>query len=226
MNRFQKVLRALKWQRQIRAAVSTQLSLIEGGATFALGGLTSEEGARVCELVREASAFRGPIVEFGTLFGLTTRLMAGAKSEGQAIISVDNFCWNPFGLTPRLHEQFTRRILVTELARGEVDLHATDSETFRHNYRGATPALVFFDADHSYAAVRDEIEWAKAEGVPLICGHDYGNARFGVTRAVDEALPGGVQVCGMVWSWRKAGGASVARADRDGAENSGSLRGE
>ena len=76
-----------------------------------------------------------------------------------------------------------------------------DSECFRKNYRGTCPSLVFLDADHSYAAVRDEIAWAKALGVPMICGHDYGNARFGVTRAVDEAFHEGVQVTGMVWAW-------------------------
>jgi hypothetical protein len=63
------------------------------------------------------------------------------------------------------------------------------------------PALVFLDADHSYAAVRDEIAWAKSLSVPVIAGHDYGNPRFGVTRAVNEAFPEGVAVHGTVWAW-------------------------
>jgi hypothetical protein len=36
---------------------------------------------------------------------------------------------------------------------------------------------------------------------PVIAGHDYGNPRFGVTRAVDEAFPEGVAVHGTVWAW-------------------------
>jgi hypothetical protein len=63
---------------------------------------------------------------------------------------------------------------------------------------------VFLDADHSYAAVRDEIAWARGLGVPLIAGHDYGVAKFGVTRAVEEAFsPGSVTVGGTVWSWER-----------------------
>ncbi len=64
--------------------------------------------------------------------------------------------------------------------------------------------MVFLDADHSYAAVRDEIAWAKRIGVVIIAGHDYGNERFGVTLAVDEAFEKGggrLTVRGMVWAW-------------------------
>ena len=75
-----------------------------------------------------------------------------------------------------------------------------DSSSFRKNYVGPAPSMVFLDADHSYEAVRDEIAWAKKLGVRLVCGHDYGNPRFGVTRAVDEAFPEGVQIRGTVWS--------------------------
>jgi hypothetical protein len=201
MCRLKKLVKMIKWQRQIRAMISTQLSVLEDPALFALGGLTEEESEAVFGLVKRASTFSGPIIEFGTLFGLTTRLMALAKRPDQELLTLDNFCWNPFGLTPALHEQFTRRILQSELSDAQVKLVVEDSACFRKNYMGTCPSLVFLDADHSYAAVRDEIAWAKALGVPMICGHDYGNTRFGVTRAVDEAFPDGVQVTGMVWAW-------------------------
>ena len=205
MHRLKKLLKVLKWQRRIRAAVSTQLALLENPSLFALGGLTDEEGFRVIELLHDAAGFSGPIVEFGTLFGLTTRLIA-ENGNGQPVITVDNFCWNPFGLTPALHESFTRRVLVGELASKRVSLYMGDSASFRATYTGEVPALVFLDADHSYEAVRDEIAWAKGLGVPLISGHDYKNLRFGVTRAVDEAFPDGVQVRGSVWSSRQGEG--------------------
>jgi hypothetical protein len=204
MHKLKQLWTALKWQREVRAAVSTQLTLLENPTVFALGGLTEEEEQAVRSLVRAGGREGGPVVEFGTLFGLTTRLLAEAAPAGVTVLTVDNFCWNPFGLPPALHETFTRKILRGELAAGTVTLYAGDSEAFRRTYRGPRPAMVFLDADHSYEAVRDEIAWAKGLGVPLICGHDYGNPRFGVTRAVDEAFPDGVDVCGSVWAGRSS----------------------
>ena len=122
---------------------------------------------------------------------------------GRTVITVDNFCWNPLALPRELHELLARRILRSEIAAGRVVLEVVDSAAFRGGYRGPTPALVFLDADHAYEPVRDEIAWAKSLGVPIICGHDYGVAEFGVSRAVDEAFPGGVEVRGTVWSWER-----------------------
>lgn len=201
-HKFRQMFRALKWHRQVRQAVSTQLELLEAPSLFALGGLTDEEERALAALVVEAGAQPGPVIEFGTLFGLTTRLIAAAAAPSQRVITVDNFCWNPFGLPPALHEAFARKVLRGELASGRVELIAATSEAFRAAYAGAVPALVFLDADHSYAAVREEIAWARRLGVPLIAGHDYGNQRFGVTRAVDEALGEGIVVHGSLWAWR------------------------
>ena len=47
--------------------------------------------------------------------------------------------------------------------------------------------------------------WAKSLGVKIICGHDYANAYFGVTRAVDEAFPQGVETAGMCWKAKIVG---------------------
>lgn len=49
--------------------------------------------------------------------------------------------------------------------------------------------FAFIDADHSYEAVAADIESWRHTLKPggLLCGHDYGDRRFGVTRAVDEA---------------------------------------
>lgn len=194
--------RALKWQRQVRQAVSTQLELLEAPSLFALGGLTDEEEAALQALVAEEAARPGPVIEFGTLFGLTTRLLAAAAGPAQRVLTVDNFCWNPFGLPPALHEAFARKVLRSELESGRVEFVVAPSEVFRASYAGPAPALVFLDADHSYAAVRDEIAWAKSVGAAVIAGHDYGNPRFGVTRAVDEAFSQQVTVRGMLWAWR------------------------
>ena len=204
LHKLAQLKKALRWHRQVRQAVSTQLSLLDDPDTSVLGTLTAADEARLEALVREAGRHSGPIVELGTLFGLTTRLIASVARADQPVITVDNFSWNPFGLPPAMHEAFARKVLRTELASGRVDMHAATSAGFRRDYRGPVPALLFIDADHSFAAVRDEIAWARALGVPIICGHDYGVARFGVTCAVDEAFGReGVRIGGTVWSWER-----------------------
>ena len=202
-HKCRQLFRAIKWQRQVRQAVSTQLALLEAPSLFALGGLTDEEETALSEIVAGVSALPGPVIEFGTLFGLTTRLVAAAAGPSQRVITVDNFCWNPFGLPPSLHESFARKVLRSELTSGRVELAVASSEAFRTAYAGPDPAIVFLDADHSNAAVRDEIAWAKSVGAAVIAGHDYGNKRFGVTRAVDEAFTAGaVHVRGSLWAWK------------------------
>ena len=190
-----KLARLWKWRRQVRAALGSLTSLYEeDGVADALGGLTAEETAGLVSWLPA----RGTVVEFGTLFGLTTIELARRSAPDVKIVTVDIFCWNPFGLPPEKHEAFTRRILAPWTESGKVTLVKADSSAFRASVT-EPPALVFLDADHSYEAVRDEIAWAKAVGVKTICGHDYGNPLFGVTKAVDEAFPGGVETAGMCW---------------------------
>ena len=202
MNRLKKIFKLLKYQREFRAALSTQLTVIEEGEDFALGGLTEIEEVAVVGLVKKASVYQGPILEFGTLFGITSKLIASVAGAGQRVITIDNFCWNPFGLPPELHEMFTRKILRIELGSKKLELVVSGSDVYRATYSGEVPAMIFLDADHSYSAVKEEIQWAKSLCAPLICGHDYGNERFGVTQAVDEEFPDGVEYSGMVW-WKE-----------------------
>lgn len=205
-HKIRQFYRAIKWHRQIRQAVSTQITLLESPSVFALGGLTDLEENALAELVASTSASSGPVIEFGTLFGLTTRLLATSARPDQRVITIDNFSWNPFGLPPEIHEKMARKVLRTELSSGRVELFVASIAEFRSSYNGAAPALVFLDADHSYAAVHDEIVWAKKVGTAVIAGHDYGHKRYGVTRAVDEMfVPGSVQIRGSLWAWKAAG---------------------
>ena len=198
----------LVWKHrwEVRAAVGRQVSLLEGdGVAEALGSLTAEELDGLRKWMAGVPA-GGVVVEVGTLFGLTTIDLARRAPTGVKILTVDNFSWNPFGLPPKHHEAFTRRILAPWIEEGRIELIHADSDDYRARFKALdasrnqkAPHMVFFDADHSYEAVRDEIAWAKALGVKTICGHDYGNPLFGVTRAVDEAFPGGVETAGMCW---------------------------
>lgn len=190
-----KIAKLWKWRREVRAALGCLTSLYEGdGVSDALGGLTKEETAGLVSWLPA----HGTVIEFGTLFGLTTIELARNAPVDVKIVTVDNFSWNPFGLPSVKHEEFTRRILAPWIESGKVQLINADSAEFRASLK-ELPSMVFFDADHRYEAVRDEIAWATKIGVKVISGHDYGNVRFGVTRAVDEAFPEGIITAGMCW---------------------------
>ncbi len=192
---FRRIKALFKGRKGVRTALSTLSYLYDDGsdALDALGGLTQEELSAVCSLAKEAEG--GLIVEVGTLFGFTALAMKKAAPNAR-VVAVDNFCWNPFGLPPDRHEQFTRTILEGS----GVELIRASSSEWRQSLK-EVPAMVFFDADHRYETVKEELEWAKQAGIKIISGHDYANPnpRFGVTRAVDEAFPGGVKTAGMVF---------------------------
>ena len=91
----------------------------------------------------------------------------------------------------------------SRILRGYIeDLINCSSEDWRGQVKGDVD-MVFFDASHRYDEdVKAECEWAKAAGIKMICGNDYGNPnpRFGVTRAFDEVFgKDNVEVVGMCW---------------------------
>ena len=197
---IKRILSVIKNWRSAKTAFSTLSYLYSGDsdALDALGGLTDEEIRAVCGWESEKPGMT--VVEVGTLFGLTAREIAKNDAVGK-VIAVDNFSWNPFGLPPKIHEAFTRRIL-----RGSgVEIVNCDSEDWREKFKGKID-MVFFDASHRYEDVKAECEWAKEAGIKIVSGHDYGNPNplFGVTRAVDEVFgKENVEVVGMCWRVRK-----------------------
>ncbi len=193
---IKRIWRLVRHWRSAKSAFSTLSHLYGENAGYmeALGGLDEAETKALIGWLPD----EGVLVEFGTLFGLTAKRIANAKPRLK-IVALDNFSWNPFGLPPKAHEEFARKILADEISRGQVEIRAMGSEEFRAGC-DFVPEAVFLDADHTYGAVKAEIEWAKRLGVGCICGHDYGNPNpsFGVTRAVDEAFAH-VDRCGMCW---------------------------
>jgi len=193
---IKRLITLLRHWREAKTAFSTLSYLYSDSNTSldALGGLTEEEIGAVCKWATESSDMT--VVEVGTLFGLTARELARQISGGR-VIAVDNFSWNPFGLPSKVHEAFTRRIL-----RGtKVELVNCSSEDWRKQVNGPID-MIFFDADHRYEAVKEELLWAREKGIRIISGHDYGNPnpRFGVTRAVDEIFgKDNIEVVGMCW---------------------------
>jgi predicted O-methyltransferase YrrM len=150
------------------------------------GQMSALETRRLSQLVMESDPTR-PIVEIGTLFGSTALAMAYVKNSAQKMILVDNFCWNPYGLTADQHRRLTTERLSQVIEQLNVELVSIDRHEFFASYDGPAPALVFLDADHSYEATLEDIRWAKAVDATVICGDDYGDLFPGVIQAVQES---------------------------------------
>lgn len=61
--------------------------------------------------------------------------------------------------------------------------------------------LIFIDADHHYAQVKDDIAAWRPLLAPngLLCGHDYAPAHAGVVKAVNEEFGENFTVCDSIW---------------------------
>ncbi|TWT85885.1 hypothetical protein Pla123a_06920 [Posidoniimonas polymericola] len=152
----------------------------------------------ITELVRESSQHAGPIIEIGTLLGITATHMALAKTPEQKIITVDLFCWNPWGLPPDVQHDLAAQILHYPIARGEVQMVRSDKNEFFKSYNGPAPSMVFLDAMHDYDETKKDILWAKEVGAQIISGHDYCDKFPGVMQIVDEC-GGPRRLGGTVW---------------------------
>ena len=192
MNKIAQLVRIAAHPRELRLALSGLGVRLAGDD--AMGGLTDGETDAVVRWTDACGA--ESFVEVGTLFGLTAS--AVARRTRAKVTAVDNFSWNPFGLTPSQHEAFTRRIV----AGTGVELVNSDALEYLKALPGRmdpSHTLVFLDGSHAYEDVRREIEACMSGGVLAVAGHDFGNGRFGVTRAVRETLGEPDEVCGMCW---------------------------
>ena len=150
------------------------------------GQISIVEARALGALVRSSDPSR-PIVEIGTLFGFSTLVMTMFKAPTQRLITVDNYSWNPLGLRPEVHYQLTHNRLQEAIAQHGVEQLRMGKDEFYKTYSGPPPALFFCDADHSYEATRDDIEWAKSVGATIICGDDYDHPiQRGTAQAVDQ----------------------------------------
>jgi predicted O-methyltransferase YrrM len=157
------------------------------------------EGTRLLQrLVRESSIYTGPIVEIGTLLGITTTNLALAKAPEQKIITVDLYCWNPWGLTEEAHAALASQLLRYLVETGQVEQVRVDKNEFYRTYSGPPPAIVFLDAMHDYQETKKDIEWARSVGAKIISGHDYCEKFPGVIQVVDE-FGGPRELAGSVW---------------------------
>ena len=197
MGRLNRLWKIVTHPRELRLALSGLGTRLAGDADF--GGLSAEETAALAAWVRRTAP--AVVVEIGTLFGLTAAALT--RESDAHLVAVDNFSWNPFGLTPDQHEAFARRILEgsrVELVRADAVEYLS---TLRMTGR-AEGAFVFLDGSHAYDDVRREIEICLEQGVATVAGHDFGNEAFGVSQAVRDMLGSPDEVCGTCWMKRVA----------------------
>jgi predicted O-methyltransferase YrrM len=150
------------------------------------------------ELVRQSAQYDGPIVEIGTLLGITATHMALAKAARQKIITVDNYCWNPWNLPSDAHHALAHQTLYYLIETGHVEQLRMDKAHFYATYALPAPSLVFLDAWHTYEETKKDIEWACAAGARLIAGHDYSTQFPDVMQVVNE-FGGTCKLAGSVW---------------------------
>ena len=164
------------------------------------GSVSEEDKVGIVEVVKKVAPYSGPIVEIGALFGLTTQLIAVHKPREKELIAVDDFSWNPFGISRDDHKEFTERVLLYCTEYCHTRIFDGTNRQFHETYRGETPAMIFIDAEHTYKAVMEDIEWSLRMGIPVISGHDYCELFPGVVRAVDESFSKDITLSGSVWS--------------------------
>lgn len=189
----------------IQFSYANEQSLMWGGGT-----VDGTEFSALTALAQEASAFHGPIIEIGTLFGFSTNALAIGKASHIPLITVDTFTWNPIGMPNWRHEELTRKGLAYLVAKQNVRLVKSTADSFYQLYDGGQPSLVFIDADHSYEAVRKDIDFAERVGAKIICGDDF--SWPGVRKAVEESFGQDYQTIGDMWVFRRAGQRTQERA--------------
>lgn len=198
--RWHKFRTLWKNRRLLANVVQSHVFFLENRAVTVWGGISEDDERGIREAVSRAASFDGPIVEIGTLFGWTAQLLASFKSPEKELIAVDNFCWNPFCIPPDDHRVITRRTLHYCLQHCRTRIFDGTAREFYDSYKGPTPSMVFIDANHSYEAVRADIAWACACGVPVIVGHDYQPVLHqAVVQAVEERFCGRFDLFGSVW---------------------------
>lgn len=172
--------------------------VIQDAIVMQRGQITLSEAKFLGKLVANLQS-EGPIMEIGTLFGWSTRIICLFMDNDRQLISVDNFSWNPFNLPSDMHFEITNTVLADAISAGHLHLLRMSNLDFYNSYSGPTPAMIFIDADHEYEAVEQDIQGAMKLGAKVICGHDYDEKKcLGVVKAVNEH-GGAKKVVGTLW---------------------------
>ena len=200
MSKLTKIMMLCRNWRFVKEVVNSYIYFTETRADGFWGTVSEQDHQAVIDLARRAAQYSGPIIEIGTLFGLTAQVLAAHKPVDKPLLCVDDFSWNPLFLTRDDHHTFTKHILYYCTMHCKTQIIRENKRKFYQNYTGPRPSMVFIDAFHQYKSVMEDLRWATALQVPIISGHDYCDKYPGVSRAVDETFGDRVFVQGWVWA--------------------------
>jgi predicted O-methyltransferase YrrM len=163
------------------------------------GTVDKTEYEGLIKLANEASSVfpQMSIVEIGALFGFSTQAILEGAPKSKVIV-VDNFAWNPIGLTSLRHEIMLKNNLNYFIRKNRVEIYkglSSDNKLFEMTHNNVS--MVFIDADHSYEGVLCDIKYAKSINAKIICGDDY--SFIGVKKAVDQNFGNTVKLIGDMW---------------------------
>lgn len=189
-------------RRTVAALLNNHQTFTKHREATLWGCMSQQKTDELVRLVEQARQHEGPIIEIGTLFGITAQAIASAKRPEQRLITVDNYSWNPFCMPADDHREFTRRALDYCVRHAGVEIFDGTSEDFFAGYAGPAPALVFLDGSHRYEHVSAELRHARRLGARILCGDDYCPVPFpGLVRAIAEEVGPDIHVTHDVWSW-------------------------
>ncbi|MBU6346911.1 MAG: class I SAM-dependent methyltransferase [Cyanobacteria bacterium REEB494] len=138
----------------------------------------------------------GRIVELGAWKGRSSSFLvveAYNKSPKIEIHIVDTWGDNPYDgsqdQASKVYEKFVENMAPLN---GLFQLHRMNTADAANLFENKSLDGVFIDADHSYEAVKKDIQnWLpKIRKGGILAGHDYNHSWPGVIKAVDELLSG------------------------------------
>jgi predicted O-methyltransferase YrrM len=137
----------------------------------------------------------GKIVELGAWKGRSSAFLvveAYNKSPNIKIHIVDTWGGNPFdGSQDQSADAYSKFVSNMSQLDGHYQAHRMTTNEAVKLFEDESLDAVFIDADHSYEAVKLDIQnWMpKVRKGGILAGHDYTYSWPGVVRAVDELLP-------------------------------------
>ena len=182
------------------------MNLLE--AAFATQGHMSEDELR---WLHDTAKDRPLVIEFGSWCGRSSLAMASANR----LLCVDTWMGSPGeecekdvkeGRIDPWKEWLKNIAPARIIGAGTISAAQGDlrSEPFRRALRtvhGHAASMVFIDASHDEASVREDIALARDLLAPagILCGHDYGGGWTGVKAAVDALVKNPRVVAGTIW---------------------------
>jgi len=158
---------------------------------------------------------RGPrsvVVEIGSWTGSSTvHIARGIRdfNKGASLVCVDPFSKESFSLTPNQKRRSTE---IDVLGKFREHMEGFNYVVLRGQSVDVAPLFllesvdfVLIDGDHTYKGAKADIKawWPKVVRGGIMCGHDYGKARFGVTKAVKKYVKDYTVPAYSIWETHK-----------------------